>query len=169
MLVFAHNEHQIEQCRTMSKDMGFVDFSIKHTSRFKQDYLQVIDDMGRPTHRIKPTQTSSDMIPLSEAAQKEVKPHIACKAQKYKQLYVSACGNVSPCCWLDMEWMFPPSFSRIDYMNNIGRHLKLTDHSLKEIFDSNIFKEIEQTWSTIPLKECSKQCGEVDKFNEQFE
>jgi sulfatase maturation enzyme AslB (radical SAM superfamily) len=97
MLVFAHNEHQIEQCRTMSKDMGFVDFSIKHTSRFKQDYLQVIDDMGRPTHRIKPTQISLDMIPLSEAAQKEVKPHIACKAQKYKQLYVSACGNVSPC------------------------------------------------------------------------
>jgi MoaA/NifB/PqqE/SkfB family radical SAM enzyme len=153
MLVFAHNEHQIEQCRTMSKDMGFVDFSIKHTSRFKQDYLQVIDDLGRPTHRIKPTQTSLDMIPLAEAAQKEVKPHIVCKAQKYKQLYVSACGNVSPCCWLDMEWIPPMQESRVDYMEKISEFPNLHRKTLKEIFDNGFFSKIETQWSTVGLKE----------------
>jgi MoaA/NifB/PqqE/SkfB family radical SAM enzyme len=168
MLVFAHNEHQIEQCRTMSKDMGFVDFSIKHTSRFKQDYLQVIDDLGRPTHRIKPTQTSLDMIPLAEAAQKEIKPHIVCKAQKYKQLYVSACGNVSPCCWLDMEWIPPMQESRIDYMEKISEFPNLHRKTLKEIFNNGFFSKIEAQWSSAGLKECTKQCGSFDKLGVQF-
>jgi len=168
MLVFNHNEHQIEEARTMSKQMGFVDFSIKHTSRFKQDYLQVIDDAGRPTHRIKPTQTSLDMIPLAEAAQKEIKPHIVCKAQKYKQLYVSACGNVSPCCWLDMEWIPPMQESRIDYMEKISEFPNLHRKTLKEIFDGGFFSKIETQWSTAGLKECTKQCGSFDKLGVQF-
>jgi MoaA/NifB/PqqE/SkfB family radical SAM enzyme len=168
MLVFAHNEHQIEEARTMSKQMGFVDFSIKHTSRFKQDYLQVIDDAGRPTHRIKPTQTSLDMIPLAEAAQKEVKPHIVCKAQKFKQLYVSACGNVSPCCWLDMEWIPPMQESRIDYMEKILEFPNLHRKTLKEIFDGGFFSKIEAQWGTVGLKECTKQCGSFDKLGVQF-
>ena len=168
MLVFAHNEHQIEQAKTMSKQMGFVDFSIKHTSRFKQDYLQVIDDAGRPTHRIKPTQTSLDMIPLAEAAQKEVKPHIVCKAQKFKQLYVSACGNVSPCCWLDLEWIPPMQESRIDYMEKISEFPNLHRKTLKEIFDGGFFSKIEAQWGTVGLKECTKQCGSFDKLGAQF-
>jgi sulfatase maturation enzyme AslB (radical SAM superfamily) len=168
MLVFAHNEHQIEEARTMSKQMGFADFSIKYTSRFKQDYLQVIDDAGRPTHRIKPTQTSLDMIPLAEAAQKEVKPHIVCKAQKFKQLYVSACGNVSPCCWLDMEWIPPMQESRIDYMEKISEFPNLHRKTLKEIFDGGFFSKIEAQWGTVGLKECTKQCGSFDKLGVQF-
>lgn len=168
MLVFAHNEHQIEEARTMSKQMGFADFSIKHTSRFKQDYLQVIDDAGRPTHRIKPTQTSLDMIPLAEAAQKEVKPHIVCKAQKFKQLYVSACGNVSPCCWLDMEWIPPMQESRIDYMEKISEFPNLHRETLKEIFDGGFFSKVEAQWGTVGLKECTKQCGSFDKLGAQF-
>ena len=168
MLVFAHNEHQIEEARTMSKQMGFADFSIKHTSRFKQDYLQVIDDAGRPTHRIKPTQTSLDMIPLAEAAQKEVKPHIVCKAQKFKQLYVSACGNVSPCCWLDMEWIPPMQESRIDYMEKISEFPNLHRKTLKEIFDGGFFSKVEAQWGTVGLKECTKQCGSFDKLGAQF-
>jgi len=168
MLVFAHNEHQIEEARTMAKHMGFVDFSIKHTSRFKQDFLQVIDDMGRPTHKIAPTQTSLDMIPLIEQSQSEEKPHIVCKAQKYKQLYVSACGNVSPCCWLDMEWIPPMQESRIDYMTKINMFPNLHRQTLQEIFSSEYFNKIESQWNTTGLKECSKQCGSFDKLGAQF-
>ncbi len=40
---------------------------------------------------------------------------------------------------------------------------------MQEIFDSNYFKEIEDTWGHTPLKECSKQCGSFDKLGAQFE
>jgi hypothetical protein len=54
-------------------------------------------------------------------------------------------------------------------MDQIGQHPNLHETSLASIFKQAIFKQIEQTWTTCsPLKECSKQCGEVDRFNEQF-
>jgi sulfatase maturation enzyme AslB (radical SAM superfamily) len=169
MLVFKHNEHQVEQAEQLSKELGFKMFTTKHTSRFKDDYLQVIDDAGRPTHRIEPTQKSRDMIPLVEQSQQEVNPTIVCKAVKNKQIYVSACGNVSPCCWLDMEWIPPMQSSRIDYMERIGEFPNLNTSSLADIFKNGYFNKIEQTWGQIPLQECSKQCGSFDKLGAQFE
>jgi len=169
MLVFKHNEHQVATAEQMSKDLGFRTFTTKHTSRFKGDYLQVIDEQGRLTHRLEPTQKSRDMIPLVEKSQQETKPTIVCKAVKNKQIYVSACGNVSPCCWLDMEWIPPMQESRIDYMTRIGEFPNLNTSSLQEIFENGYFDKIEQTWSHAPLQECGKQCGSFDKLGSQFE
>lgn len=169
MLVFKHNEHQVETAEQMSKDLGFRMFTTKHTSRFKGDYLQVIDEQGRPTHRLEPTQKSRDMIPLVEKSQQETKPTIVCKAVKNKQIYVSACGNVSPCCWLDMEWIPPMQESRIDYMTRIGEFPNLNTSSLNDIFANGYFDKIEQTWGHTPLQECGKQCGSFDKLGAQFE
>ena len=109
------------------------------------------------------------MKPMMEAASKQVKTNIVCKAVKYKQIYVSACGNVSPCCWLDMEWLPPMQESRIDYMKKIKRFPNLYQESLQEIFESNFFSDIEDTWEITPLQECSKQCGAFDKLGAQFE
>ena len=169
MLVFKHNEHQVATAEQMSKDLGFKMFTTKHTSRFKGDYLQVIDDTGRPTHKIEPTQKSRDMIPLVEKSQQETTPTIVCKAVKNKQIYVSACGNVSPCCWLDMVWIPPMQESRIDYMTRIGEFPNLKTSNLNDIFENGYFDKIEQTWSHTPLQECGKQCGSFDKLGAQFE
>jgi hypothetical protein len=129
----------------------------------------VIDDTGRPTHKIEPTQKSRDMIPLVEKSQQETTPTIVCKAVKNKQIYVSACGNVSPCCWLDMEWIPPMQESRIDYMTRIGEFPNLNTSNLNDIFENGYFDKIEQTWSHTPLQECGKQCGSFDKLGAQFE
>ena len=169
MLVFKHNEHQVEEARQMSKDLGFKAFTTKHTSRFNNGHLQVIDEKGNPLHKLEPTQKSADMIALVKESQSEAKPTIVCKAVKNKQLYVSACGNVSPCCWLDMEWIPPMQASRIDYMDRIREFPNLNTSSLKEIFDGGYFDKIEKTWGHTPLQECGKQCGSFDKLGAQFE
>ena len=172
MLVFDHNKDEVNECRNLANKLGFKSFYSKNTSRFHGEYLSVLDKTGKTTHKLYATDKSKTIaIKVADYASKpsEEKKVIRCKVKEEQSLYISATGNVVPCCWLDMEWMPPHSFSRVDYMDNIGRHLKLTEYTLTEIFDSGIFKEIEQTWSATPLKECSKQCGEVDKFNEQFE
>lgn len=168
MLVFKHNEHQIAEARQLSKDLGFKEFTTKHTSRFKGDSLQVIDNDGNPLHKLFPTEKSASMVPLVAQAQKEQTPIIQCKAVKYKQLYVSACGNVSPCCWLDMEWLPPTQDSRIEYMKRISEFPNLNKTSLRDIFENGYFNKIENTWSNVPLQECSKQCGSFDKLGQQF-
>lgn len=169
MLVFKHNEHQAKECEALSKELGFREFYSKHTSRFDRARWPVIDDEGFPTHYLEPTIKSESMIPLIQEAKIAKAPKISCKAVHQSQLYVSACGNISPCCWLDFSWIIPSQESRIDYMERIGVFPNLNKNTLEEIFESNVFRKIEETWTDRPLLECSKQCGLFDKLGEQFE
>ena len=169
MLVFKHNEHQVDTCEKMSKELGFKGFSIKHTTRFKDGRFDVLDDNYKITHTLLPSSKSLEMIAPAKEAQQEKLPLITCKAKQDNQMYISANGNVSPCCWLDLEWLPQHSGSRIDYMVKIGKFPNLHKQSFKEIFDSNFFSSISGCWTSTGLAECSKQCGKFDKLNAQFE
>ena len=166
MLVFDHNKHQVDICKELSESLGFKNFVSKNTARFKDDSLNVLDKTGRTTHILYPTDRSRNII---TKVQEATLTKISCKVKKQGSLYVSASGYVSPCCWLDNKWMPPNNPNRIDYMDQIGNHPNLNEHSLETIFQQDTFGQIEDTWTTCsPLKECSKQCGEVDRFDEQF-
>lgn len=166
MLVFEHNKHQIDTCKDFSKTLGFKNFVSKNTARFKDESLNVLDKLGRTTHILYPTDRSKHIVTkLQETALTKIN----CKVKQQGSLYVSASGYVSPCCWLDNKWMPPNNPNRIDYMDQIENYPNLHEHSLAMIFQQDTFRRIEDTWTSCsPLKECSKQCGEVDRFNEQF-
>lgn len=168
MLVFEHNEHQVEECDKLANDLGFNLFTQKHTTRFKDGKFDVLDEDYNITHTLYPSKKSLEMIAPAKAAQQEILPTITCKAKQDNQIYVSANGNVSPCCWLDLEWLPQHSASRIDYMTKIKKYPNLNNHSMREIFDSGFFTSISNCWTTTGLKECSKQCGTFDKLNAQF-
>jgi MoaA/NifB/PqqE/SkfB family radical SAM enzyme len=168
MLVFKHNEHQVHDCETMSKNLGFTHFYTKHTSRFRDGKLDVIDDNYNVTHTLYPTTHSDKNSEGVEKAKQDVLPNISCKAQTNNQIYVTANGGVSACCWLDLEWVPQHSFSRIDYMSKVKEYPNLNNKSLSEIFASGFFSKISSCWTTTGLKECTRQCGNFDKLNKQF-
>jgi MoaA/NifB/PqqE/SkfB family radical SAM enzyme len=165
MLVFKHNEHQIEECRMLSHNLEFKKFTTKHTSRFKDNKFHVLDETGKTVNILYPTKlsTSHTVNVLSV-----VPAEIQCKAKKYSQIYISADGGVSPCCWLDFSWQLPSQDNRINYMDKIGVYPNLNKQSLTDIFNSGFFSKVESTWADAPLMECSKQCGHFDKLGEQF-
>ena len=166
MLVFKHNEHQIESCRTKSEELGFKKFTIKHTTRFVDGKFNVLDDSGKTVNILYPTDQS---VFMSSLVQENASCNtIDCKALKHNQLYISATGSVSPCCWLDLTWQLAKHPNRIDYMDQIGEFPNLHITTLDDIFESNYFNKIESTWSKTPLMECSKQCGKFDKMGGQF-
>lgn len=170
MLVFDHNKHQVKECEKLALQLGFKEFIKKNSSRFKDGKYHVLDDYGKTIDILYPTEKSKDFIDQVKKAQNETNPIIHCKAKNRDEIYVAANGNVSPCCWLDLEWMPPISDSRIDYMDNIGRYPNLNNLSLQKIFSSGFFDEIENTWNTDHcLKECKKQCGSFDKLRVQFD
>jgi len=168
MLIFHHNEHQIDECQQLSQQMGFKYFQIKHTTRFVDGKFHVLNDQGKTTNILYPTEKSKQMTGKVTQYLSDVIPTIQCKAQKYKQIYVSADGTVSPCCWLDFNWILPKQDTRIDYMDKIGVFPNLNNTSLENVFASNFFNDIERTWTSDCLKECSKQCGSFDKLRAQF-
>lgn len=168
MLIFEHNEHEVDECRSISQRLGFKKFETKHTTRFERGKFNVLDDSGKTTHILYPTQKSKDMMSKVIGYITDIKPEIKCKAQKNKNFYVSACGKISPCCWLDFDWILPKQDTRIDYMDKIGEFPDLNKNSLVEIFNSGYFDKIAETWKNNSLAECSKQCGNFDKLGAQF-
>ena len=162
MLVFEHNKHQVEICHALSIEYGFSHFVSKNTARFKEDKLDVIDRTGKKIYTLYPSEKSKQLT------QTELKPsEIKCKV-KFGSLYVTSNGVVTPCCWLGIDELPHHNPSRIDYLTRIGKFYSLKENTLQEIFDSKVFDRIEETWSSDPLKECSKQCGSYDRFNSQF-
>ena len=168
MLVFQHNEHQVDACKELSQQMGFKDFYIKHTSRFRDGKYHALDDAGKTTHILYPTTKSNGMINKMLTAEKETLPVIKCKAKRDNQMYIAADGTITPCCWIDLQGVPPMHENRIQYLDTIGYWPNLNEHTLAEIFNSGYFEQIEESWSTCGIKECTKQCGAFDKLGEQF-
>lgn len=84
MLVYEHNEHQVEECKKLAKDMGFTWFRCKVSSRFAT----------RPVQFLNP--------PKSYATVHTNGP-VKCHALEEKSLYVAATGKLMPCCFLGNE------------------------------------------------------------------
>ena len=179
MLVFKHNEHQVEQCRRMATFLGFKDFQSKHTTRFTDVSFPVLDDTGKLLYKLEPSLETTKRLPtiLNYASNmpetfvvaKIVKSReIECKALKSKQFYVSATGNISPCCWMDLKETLHKQTTRIDYMSKVGEFPNLHKQTLQEVFDSGYFDKISSSWNTEPVFECARQCGNFDKSGAQF-
>lgn len=168
MLVFDHNKHQVAACEELSKNIGFKKFIVKHTSRFKEDRVHVLTKEGKTSHFIYPSDKSDKFTKTFSQYKIEENRVIHCKVKAEKNLFLNAHGHVYPCCWLDIDAVPPMSLSRVDYLDKNFTAMSLHDMTLTEIFDSGYFDKVESTWGLHPLKECSKQCGQIDKFNEQF-
>jgi MoaA/NifB/PqqE/SkfB family radical SAM enzyme len=79
MLVYRHNQHQVDACEQLAKNMGFRWFRAKVSKRGFTDRLQ------QPTGWQLPNVTSTT---------------ISCHALNEQSTFVDAQGRMSPCCWL---------------------------------------------------------------------
>ena len=176
MLVFDHNKHQIEAAKKMSQDLGFFEFTQKNSSRFNGPYTQVLTKDGKTSHNIYPSDRSLEIsqkiiehkVKMMLKPEEELATEIHCKSQQGKSMYVGANGAVTPCCWLEFTGYEPFNKSVVDYNDKGFITPNLYNNTLEEIFASDYFTRIEETWTCGPLRQCSKQCGKVDKLNEQF-
>jgi sulfatase maturation enzyme AslB (radical SAM superfamily) len=79
MLVYQHNQHQVDECEQLARDMGFSWFRAKVSKRGFTPALQF------------PTGWQPITAPSTT---------IACHALKEQSVYIDAQGNIGPCCWL---------------------------------------------------------------------
>lgn len=83
MLIYQHNEHQVNDCEQLARDMGFTWFRAKVSNRFA----------WRPVTFLQPPQAWS-LNQLQHNGQ------IRCHALEEKSLYVCATGEIMPCCFI---------------------------------------------------------------------
>lgn len=79
MLVYRHNEHQVEAAIQLARQIGFKWFRTKVSKR------PLVNGLETPVHWVKPSITLGT---------------IDCIALREQSLYVDATGRISPCCWL---------------------------------------------------------------------
>lgn len=170
-IVFDHNRHQIEQCRQLSKQLGFETFDMVDHGR---DTTAVYNNSGNLSHLIgKPTDVQETVFKqLNNTIEWKEKPsnyssyatetdNIKCKVTDNKSVYISANGDVYPCCWT----------------GNYPKTYKLTGNTqIKELANNNNaldvgiknaihwFDSVKQSWDKKTYKEgrlfiCDNECG----------
>jgi len=79
MLVYRHNQHQVDECEQLARDMGFKWFRAKVSKRGFTQSLQF--------------PTGWQPIVVDAAT-------IDCHALREQSVYIDAQGRMGPCCWL---------------------------------------------------------------------
>ena len=95
MLVFEHNEHQVEQVKQLATTMKFRWFRAKVSKRHKDIPIKGINP---------PTNWNSPNVLSGE---------ISCHALNEQSIYVDAQGKFYPCCWIGAAGLEIKDFSII--------------------------------------------------------
>jgi len=171
LIPFKHNQHQIEQCRTLAKELGFTRFLIQDAGR---NTMPVFNKNKELTHVIGDYQGSVNFEELFTQYKKKYDPmmllkgldivdkKIECFSKKNKEIYISATGDVYPCCWLGFypqrDSMSIRNFQLAPMINNNNS----LEHGLEMAIEW--FNKIEQSWNIKSVSEgklysCNTYCG----------
>jgi len=192
-LIFDHNQHQVEEAERLSKEWGFEKFIKKKTGRFvtanveAKETHQAVNKKGKKTAELaKPKDefqnTAVKKLPTilekygSMDSYYDVVP-INCKVKNEGSLFITAEGLALPCCWtagrMYKWWHEDPKTEQIWHFIK-DKSLIDAKKGLKKVFESKVFKDIENSWTKQSckdgkLKVCAIKCGkEFDPFVAQF-
>ena len=129
MLVFEHNQHQVESAELLAKELGFNWFRTKISKRF----------INTPINFLKPPRGYT----LPNVNQSN---DIDCHAVRENSIYVSANGQVLPCCWF-------------------GAEIFSLDNKANALLSN--WDNIPLSWQSAPHRICSSTCG-VDERGTSF-
>ena len=166
MIIFKHNQHQIEEAQDIAKDMGFHEFMAVFTPRQRS-----LDEKW--TYKGKSqVLKSQDISPeWNEAIEKNVKNRrkelvdIECKALKENQFYIDCNNKVWACYYLpNMAHLAKESDWYSDYYYDDSNNL--LDKSLEEILKDKFFDSLTMSWKNDDcLSMCKKQCSKKIGLN----
>lgn len=169
---FKHNRHQIDQCRTLAKELGFAYFENIDEGRnngpvFARDG-EFSHWLGDPWNEDIP-----EIEPLVEShitwfdhrtikLDKDVTPlNMVCQHKRIKEIYLAADGSIYPCCFLGF---YPGQMKHPG--NEQLRHMVKENNALEYSLEHCVrwFNEVEATWAkeSIPagrLYTCVNSCA----------
>ena len=195
-LIFEHNQHQVEQARTIAHEYGFEKFVAKKTGRFltatsqKKEQHQAVNRKGEKTAELKKPDEKYQNAAIKQYDKVKEKhgtidayydnAYIDCKVKKEGSLIITAEGLALPCCWtagrMYKWWHADPKVEQVwDFIDAAGGKQALdARQGIDKVFETGIFDSIASSWNKPSctqgkLKVCSMKCGsEFDPFGEQF-
>ena len=162
MIVFKHNQHQIDDARRESERLGFSDFRLTHTERRgnteipytykgKEYILQNQDVFPKWNEKV------NESLKYLETDELE---DISCKAVKENQFYVSHKNKVWVCYYMpQMEYLTHESKWYKAYYDDDSNTLE--NKTLYEIFNDIFYDILPMSWGekSACLSVCKKSCS----------
>lgn len=195
---FDHNAHQLDQCKQLAKEMGFADFSVLPVDRSSgpvydadgnyayrigklPDHHTLTKEGTEYEYRVEDFRKNIFFDSLPENRKKilnitPVAESLDCWAKKYKAIYVTATGEIYPCCYLGfypkIEYKGHPWQQDNFQLQDIVQNNNALDTSLENTIEW--FNEIELSWQKKSyadgrIHKCDNACGSTSimgKFTE---
>lgn len=134
---FKHNQHQIDQARTLSEKLGFDSFRLEFSDRWWDESLmpnnKFVDSNYRHQKEVIKDQTRQQG--------KTIKPKCLDQhGNPKKMLYIDCNGNFYPCCWTGVyayryKDIFNPKHKKYSIANTTLEQI-LNDEKVKDFFNS---------------------------------
>jgi hypothetical protein len=190
---FKHNQHQIEQAKTISEKLGFKEFMPKNSKRFGKNF-PVIDRNGSILYHIEQNTHSTishvEHVDLVDYKNWKKATEIDCFADATKELYIDAHFNLMPCCMIasfihtNYDRSIYEKYDLIDESSIIdigkvvqteilslveefgGFHsLNAKQHGIKKIMDSEVWQElIKSKWANKQSSACIILCSKDSPY-----
>lgn len=184
MIPFEHNEHQIEEARTLSKILGFKSFRLNDCDR---DNMWVFTD-EKNGYYIRPTSDKTKPLPhrpdtfsdfdtnIDILGDKNIEVHskqlnekwdkwdnvIKCYAKDSQTFYIASNGEVYLCCW---SGHYPKQFfgkiSNHDLIKSVGD----LDNNALEIGLEKAFESLNSVDKTFTSKKMCTSKHDIEKGN----
>ena len=179
MIKFKHNEHQIEECKQLSKQMGFANFDLIDAGR---DTAPVFDRNGKLSHilgdytgetdfdKMFTSKTQADILLEDILLGRTPSNNLTCETVKRKSIYIAANGDVSPCCYMGF---YPETYGKGQYHQAANAQilpLIMENNAVEYSIEHCIkwFAGVEQKWQEKSYENgrlviCDDNCGSCQK------
>jgi len=188
-IIFAHNEHQVEEAEALANSWGCEKFIKKKTGRFYstakltgKETHQAKNRKGEDTQNLaKPKKKENINIALLKEKQltKEygsMKDYydtckIKCKVAEEGNIFITAEGLMMPCCWTAgrmYKWWHPdPRVEQVwDFIDRAGgkEGIDVIENNLQDVMNGTLLSDIENSWHLPSVNEgklgvCAQKCG----------
>ena len=175
-IVFGHNEHQVDEAKALSDELGFAQFNYKLSTRKfdvkspkspgvnaykrkKSDEVKVAD--------IKFANDERFQAPIISEGLKEFA--VSCMAKTSRQLFLTSDERILQCCHVQStvwERKYTPDRHKkepeyADFIEGHGLKTELSDYSFDEIVESysETWEYFEDAWLKRKLSVCNRKCG----------
>lgn len=189
-LVFKYNQHQTDDMKTLAEEMGFSEIVFKTPHGFEGGPMQVRDKNQILLYEIHPVDEkyiNNSYIKLNgkkaedinyanikeqvETNYKEKQGEVNCFSMRNKgtfEIRVTSWGDVYPCSHFGHLSLYPRENQQIQKAQMIDifkdKTISLKHNSLKDILDSDPFRQIYDSWTDKSCLTCWMNCGEsIDK------
>jgi len=174
-LIFSWNEHQVDDAKSLAKEMGFIEFRARNDRSLKG-----VDFKEAAIYTVGKTTFEKEKAIHDPQAQDS---DIDCVMRPRGMYFVNYEGNVWPCCFLNNQFYRKEGAlaeNRFRFNGNYGNNWNnLYHHTIDEILDNKFYTEdLVDSWDSVEhttgpkgrifkcTKTCSKKRLQVNPFSD---